>query len=432
MKGNAMKRIMPLLLALILIASAACTKVESNEVGVRVINVPLVNGIQHESLTTGYWGYLPWAVTFYKLPRTNRILKMMEEAEEALRETGSLGKVREQAAAKEQQARMPQSPEEQLKQVEQQAARTERFKIVTHVRPSKDQSVRIKTADGNDAWVDIIVSYHIKDKDAYLVAETFEMKNGLDELDLTVESMVRGAVRSWLGGLDSKQILRAEDRTLALEGKVIQESGPEAGAEVKEKMNCAIDELNQRLGDYGLEIVSLSAPTVAIHPEYEAVLNKKRVAEERRKENISRQLEAVQKKQTKINNARGEADSMIALANGRAGKVTQEADAELAAKTMEAKAQEIKYNTLADGIAAQTAALTGPGGSQQVSLAITQAIQGKKIIIVPGQGAMNVLDLNELIQNYGAIKAIELNKTAAPLNQPANPPAPAPGPAGGQ
>jgi regulator of protease activity HflC (stomatin/prohibitin superfamily) len=423
MKLIAMKRIVPVCLALALAASAACTKVESNEVGVRVINVPLVNGIQHKSLTTGYWGYLPWAVTFYKLPRTNRILKMMEESE-ALRASVTQTKAQVQPANEAQQ--MSQVPAEQLKQVQQQASWNEKYQIVSHVRPSKDQSVRIKTADGNDAWVDIIVSYRIEDQEAWRVAEAFEMKNGLDEIDLTVESMVRGAVRSWLGGLDSKQILRAEDRTLALEGKVIAESGPQTGTEVKQKKDNAMDELNRSLGEYGVEIVSLSAPTVAIHPEYEAVLNQKRVAEERRKENISRQFEAIEKKQTKINNARGEADSMIELAKGRASKVTQVADAELAAKTMQAKAQEIKYNAMAAGVAAQTAALSGPGGSQQVSLAITQAIQGKKIIIVPSQGAMNVLDLNELLQNYGAVKAIELNKSAAPA-PPANPSEPAPG-----
>jgi regulator of protease activity HflC (stomatin/prohibitin superfamily) len=404
-----MKRIVPVLLALALAASAACTKVESNEVGVRVINVPIVNQVQRKPLLTGYHFYLPWAVTFYKLPRTNRILKMMEESE-ALRGAPQ-GKGKNPAANPAQQ--MSQVPEEQLKQVQQQTAWSEKFKIVTHVRPSKDQSVRIKTADGNDAWVDIIVSYRVKDEEAWKLAEAFEMKNGLDEVDLTVESMVRGAVRSWLGGLDSKQILRAEDRTLALEGKEIEESGPEAGGEVKEKKNNALDELNLSLAEYGLEIVALSAPTVAIHPEYEDVLNQKRVAEERRKENVSRQFEAIEKKQTKINNARGEADSIIELSKGRASKVTQEADAELAAKTLEAKAQEIKYNALAAGVAAQTAELAGPGGSQQVSLAITQAIQGKKIIIVPSSGAMNVLDLNELLQNYGAIKAIELNKQSA-------------------
>ena len=191
---------------------------------------------------------------------------------------------------------------------------------------------------------------------------------------------------------------------------------------VKEKEG-AIDELNRSLANFGIEIVYLSAPAITIHPEYEDVLNKKRLAEEARDEYVSYQLKAMEEKQTKINTARGQADSLIERARGQARKVTLEADAEFEAKTFESKALRVKAIQQAEGVSAQTKELAGPGGDTQVGLAIAEALQDKKIIIVPSQGAFNVLDINELIQSYGATKALQLNPAGPAVNPdaPANP-----------
>ena len=210
MNTKAIDRLTIAALAVALTAGLACTKVDSNQVGVRVLNIPLVNRVERKAKLTGYHLFVPYAFTFYKLPRTNLTLEMMEESKELLRQMGST--MEGQSPAGQEQALNPQQTEQKLAQIRSDANEPGFFKNVIHERPSKDQSVRVKSADGNDAWVDIIVTYHVVTDDAWKVVEAFKMNNGLDEIDRVVESMVRGAVRSWLGGLDSKEILRAEDR----------------------------------------------------------------------------------------------------------------------------------------------------------------------------------------------------------------------------
>jgi hypothetical protein len=48
----------------------------------------------------------------------------------------------------------------------------------------------------------------------------------------------------------------------------------------------------------------------------------------------------------------------------------------------------------------------------QVRRELARVLQGKKIMIVPGGagGTINIMDLNELLQSYGSIKALEQEK----------------------
>lgn len=392
MKNDCMKIVLMLVVAVSLMAGTSCTQVESNQLGVRVNNIPIIHKVEKESKFTGYHFYIPKLFTFYKLPRKQQTIELVEQGKIEFKTPGAkIKSTKVVADSKDDQIR--QDPEQQLERVKQELRRTDKAQIVIHGRRTGNQSVWVKTSDGNDAWVDVIVAYRIIPDKAYLVVKNVGV--GTDDIRQIVASMVRGTIRAWLGELDSKEILRSTDRKMQVEGIK------------KQNKQGAIDELNQRLGVFGIEIVQLSAPSVTIHPDYEKILSLKRVAEEEKDEYVAYQLKAIQEKETKVNKAKGEADSMIALAKGRKKRILLEADAEFEAKRLEAEATKTKFNELAEGISALTAQLGGPGGDAQVGLAIAEAIQGKKIVIVPGQGTFNMLDLNDLIQSYGAIKAIK-------------------------
>jgi regulator of protease activity HflC (stomatin/prohibitin superfamily) len=404
-----MKKALILIVALLVLGTTACKQIDSTELGVRVINLPPIQGVQKTTLFTGAKFHLPWIMDIYTLPRAHQTIEMIEAGKITFKTTGAPVEVTK-LTAKDEDA--PELPADQLDQVKRELAQTDRIQIVDHDRRSGNQSVRIKTADGNDAWVDVVVVYEVAPDKAHLVVE--KVGTSADDLKRFVAAMVRGTLRSWLSELDSKEILRPTDR--------------------EAKINGNLPQLNQELSTFGVQIIKLLAPEVAIHPGYEDVLSKKRVAEEEKDEYEAYQAKADQEKETKVNKARGEADAMIALANGRLQRAFQEGDAELEAKRLEAEALEIKYNETGRGIAAQTALLGGPGGDAQVSLAIAQSITGKPIVIVPSTGAFNTLDVNEIIQTYGGIKAIsnqvpaattEINPVICPLAQPPEP-APAP------
>jgi len=404
--------------ALILLFTSACIHVEADEIGVVVRNVPVVNKVIHETRGYGYHFYVPRLYDFYKLPRTHMTIEMAEKGKIEFKTAGfelEAAKV----AADPGEAPPAELPEEQLRQVKSELSQTDRVQIVVHDRRTGNESVRVKTADGNDAWVDVIVTFHILPESAYLVVEKVGVSPG--DIRQFVTSMVRGMVQARLSELDSKEILRAQDRNLQLYGQ--HEKG-------KPSRPGAMAELNRILAEFGLEIINLSLPRVAIHPDYEAVLSKKRVAEEEREEYLAHQLKAEQEMETKVNKARGESDAMIELAKGRLARAKREADAELEAKKFEAFAVQVKFTQLANGIQHMVAALAGPGGDAQVGLAIAQAMQGKTIVILPGQGLINALDLNELFQSFGAFKAFKLKPEANP--HPTGNPEIAPGPKPGQ
>ncbi len=389
----------------LVVGAGACTKVDSDEIGVRVVNIPVVNRVEKTPKTTGYHGYLPALFSFYKLPRTHMRLDMSERGKIEFKTAGGSPTKSTRMLKQETAAKKPELPEEQLQQVEEEIQKAERVQIVVHQQRTGKQSVRVKTADGNDAWVDVTVDFQIIPDKAYLVVE--KMGTSVDKIQKVVSAMVRGTIRSWLGELDSKAILRAKDRKEQVEGVYEYDA---QGNPAKKLKDGAIHDLNDDLEKFGIRIVKLSAPAVAIHPDYEAVLSQKRIAEEEREEYISYQRKAIQEKQTKVYKAKGEADSMIELSKGRYQKATQEADAEFDARKLKAEATRTRLNQNAKGIEAITRELSGPGGESYVGLEVSKALQGKRIIIVPGQGAFNMLDLNELIQSYGAARVLKQDK----------------------
>ena len=163
-----------------------------------------------------------------------------------------------------------------------------------------------------------------------------------------------------------------------------------------------MQDINHNLSGFGIEIVNLTAPSVTVHPDYGAVIKRKQVAEQDKFTYISYQAHAQQEKITKVNRARGEADAEIELARGRLAATMQQADAEYESRRLTAEGDRVRYNELGAGISALAGALGGPGGSSQVALAIAEAIQGKKIYILPSQGAINTLDMNSFLQSFVA------------------------------
>ncbi len=390
--------VLVLTVALVMTGNMACQRVRSNQVGVRINNIPVIHQVEEDAKLTGWYLDIPKVHTFIVLPRTQMKIQMIKKGKIEFRTPG-VAVESKKVVPEEEQVVGADIPEEQMEQVKKEISKSDLIRIVVHDRRSGNESVRIKTADGNDAWVNVVVAYHIIPEGAYNVVQKVGKR---EDIEPFVASMVRGVLRSWLSELDSSEILRPHDRKIQVEG--VEDSD---GNVVKEG---AIHDLNRRLKDFGIVIDKLSAPDVAIHPGYEEVLSKKRIAEEEMEEYEAYQNKARQERWTKVNKSRGEADSMIELAKGRLARTRQEADAELEARKLKAQATRVKYNQQAEGIEAQTAVLAGPGGDTYVGMAISESLQDKPIIIVPGDGSFHTLDLNELVQTYGAVKVIRKDK----------------------
>ena len=381
------------------LVAGGCIQVASDEVGVRVVNLPLprVGGVEKTAKTTGTYLYLPELFSFYKLPRTQQKLEMIEEQR---------GPAEEENAAFNIGKSMIQSPaqrgfELELPQVEKQMQMLEEVKVVPHSRQEGKNNIRLKTADGNDVWVDVVVSFQVIEE----LAPVLIQKVGYTMTDIAdlVGPTARSVIRSVLGELRSAEFYEAKAR--------------------EDKLTKAATELNAMLNPFGIKVTSLALPEFSFSKDYENILREKALAEQKRQEYERLQLAAEQEKAAKKNKATGEADANIALAQGRKLRAEQEADASLYAKTQQADATRTRLVQEAIGLQALVPALAGPGGEAQVAREIARALQGKKILLVPAGpgGAINVLNLNELLQTYGAVKAIQPTATEKASSEQAAP-----------
>lgn len=401
-----MKKLLVMIGLGLALLAAGCVQVNSDEVGVRVINLPLpvVGGVESQAKTTGTYWYIPGLVSFYKFPKTQQKLEMIEEER---------GPTEDEDAAANVGKEMVQAPEQgyelKLQQVADQVRKLEQVKVVPHSRQEGKNNIRLKTADGNDVWVDAVVSFQvIEDKASVLVQK---VGYTVDDITNLVGPMARSVVRSVLGELKTGEIYDARAR--------------------EERIEKARGELNAKLNPFGIKVTSLTVPEFRFSKDYENIIREKALAEQKRQEYERLQLAAEQEKAAKKNKATGDADANIALAQGRKLRAQQEADATLYAKTQEAEAQHLRLLNEAAGMQVLAPALAGPGGEAQVAREVARSLQGKKILLVPAQGAINVLDINELLQTYGAVKALQAPaapKPTAPVALPEKSSAIAPAP----
>jgi hypothetical protein len=128
--------------------------------------------------------------------------------------------------------------------------------------------------------------------------------------------------------------------------------------------------------------------------------------------NKSAQHAAAEEYKRKLEEARGEVNKMVADADGQYLKDQIEADVYQEQQQLLAKAIQAEGIAEANGIKEMNNALAGSGGEAIVKLRIAEAIQGKRIILLPvSEGGMNLktTDINRLIETLG-IKALSGGK----------------------
>ena len=249
-------------------------------------------------------------------------------------------------------------------------------------RPGKDD-VKIKTVDGSDVYVDVIVQYRIIPEDAGLVLETsgpgdlFKRKWARD--------FVRTEVRNQLGQLTTENFYDAARRS--------------------EQIDAAEQRSNEMLAQYGLKVDSIVLPTrPRFYTEYEAMIKKKKLADQQAQQEESKASAALQRKKTEevtatnkknvaIEKYQGDVERLIIQTEAECEKIRREADAyfdrvsigadaSLYQKSKEAEGILATKQAEADGIEALGKALSGEGGRNMVMLEYARRLQG---VTVTGQ-----------------------------------------------
>jgi ParB-like chromosome segregation protein Spo0J len=152
------------------------------------------------------------------------------------------------------------------------------------------------------------------------------------------------------------------------------------------------------------------------NPEYQKAIEDKKVADQLVEKNRSAQQARREEYLKKLRDAEGEVNQMIARADGEYRKAELEADAYFEKQTLLAQAILAEGQAAAKGIRERNRALAGAGGETLVKLRIAEALQGKRILLLPGGQAgmdLRTTDVNGLLQMLGL-------RSLAPRTPPAD------------
>ena len=264
------------------------------------------------------------------------------------------------------------------------------FSQVRGDRKSRDDLV-LKTIDGNDISLDVIIAYRIDPNKAPHILQ-YVARDDATLRDKIVRTVARSKPRDIFGELKTEAFYVADAR----EAQSIK----------------AKEALQKILGPMGVVVEKVLTNDYRFNPEYQKAIEDKKVADQQVEKNKSAQHAAREEYKRKLEEARGEVNKMVADADGQYLKDKIEADVYQEQQQLLAQAIQAEGIAEATGIQEMNNALAGSGGEAIVKLRIAEAIQGKRIILLPvSEGGMNLktTDINRLIETLG-IKALSEGK----------------------
>jgi regulator of protease activity HflC (stomatin/prohibitin superfamily) len=246
-----------------------------------------------------------------------------------------------------------------------------------------------KTIDGNDIALDVILAYRILPEKAPVILQTLAQSSPELEEKL-VRPISRNVTRELFGALKTEDFYVANKRT--------------------EKAEAVKNVLNELLNPYGVIVENVLPKDYRFNPSYQKAIEEKKIADQMAERFKSEVKATVEEYLQRMQQAQGEVNKMTADADGEFAKAKIEADAYFAQQGMIAKAIETEGQAEAKGIEKMVDALTNSGGRTMVKLKLAEALQGKRIILLPSSDAggfdVKTTNVNDLLQLYG-IKSLE-------------------------
>lgn len=249
-------------------------------------------------------------------------------------------------------------------------------------RKDRDDLI-FKTIDGNDIALDVIIAYRIDPQKAPHILQ-YVARDSETLREMIVRTIARSKPRDIFGELKTEEFYVAKKREAQAQ-------------EAKERLQQIFDPL-------GVIVEKVLTKDYRFNPKYQQAIEDKKVADQRVERNKSAQAAATEEYKRKLEEARGEVNKMVADADGAYLKAKIEADVYYEQQQLLAEAIEAEGIAEAKGIQEMNEALVGAGGEAMVKLQIAEAIQGKKIILLPvSEGGMNLktTNINELINTLG-------------------------------
>lgn len=258
-------------------------------------------------------------------------------------------------------------------------------------RKSRDDLL-FKTIDGNDISLDVIIVYRINPEKAPYILQ-FVAQDDETLRAKIVRTVARSKPRDIFGELTTEEFYVAEKREL--------------------QANKSKEVLQEILGPLGIIIEKVLTKDYRFNEEYQKAIEDKKVADQMVEKNKSGQRATTEEYKRKLEEVRGEVNKMIADVDGEYLKAKIEADVYYKKQNLLAEAIKTEAVAEAKGVREMNDAMAREGGEALVKLKIAEALQGKKIMLLPiSEGGMNLktTDINQLINTIG-VKTLSTKKS---------------------
>lgn len=251
-------------------------------------------------------------------------------------------------------------------------------------RKSRDDLL-FKSIDGNDISLDVIIAYQIDPAKAPYILQYVAPND--DELrQKVVRTVARSKTRDIFGELTTEEFYVADRRELQAE------RAKQALQEILEPM--------------GISVKNVLTKDYRFNKEYQKAIEDRKIADQQAEKNKAGQRAAAEEYLRKLEDARGEVNKIVATVDGEFLQAKIEADAYYEKQKLLAQAIEVEGIAEAKGIEEMNKAMALTGGEALVKLKIAEALQGKKILLLPvAEGGMNLktTDMNQLINTFGVM-----------------------------
>ena len=244
----------------------------------------------------------------------------------------------------------------------------------------------LKTIDGNDISLDVIIVYRIDPKKVYLILQNIA-RNNIELREKIVRTITRSKPRDVFGELKTEEFYVASNR---------------------ERQSKKTRELLQEmLSPMGIIVEKVLTKDYRFNPKYQKAIEDKKVADQKVEKNKSAQHATEEEYKRKLEEAKGEGNKMVANVDGAFMKAKIKVDVYFEKQKLLAQAIKAEGIATAKGIREMNNAMGGAGGEAFVKLRIAEALQGKKIMLLPiSEGGMNLktTDINSLLNTMGVKK----------------------------
>lgn len=268
-------------------------------------------------------------------------------------------------------------------------------------RPARDDLL-FKTIDGNDISLDVIIAYQIDPAKApYILQHVATSDRALREK--IVRTIARSKPRDIFGELKSEEFYVADQR--------------------EKQAQKARRVMQEILGPMGVIVKNVLTKDYRFNEEYQKAIEDRKIADQQAEKFKSAQRAAMEENKRKLAEVRGQVNQIVARADGRFRQAKIEADAFYEKQTLLAEAIRTEGVAQSKGIREMNQAMALRGGETLVKMQIADAMQGKRIYLLPVGGGMHLktTDMNQLIQALGVRALAKPAETPPEAKSPSSP-----------